>query len=150
MAHITTTCISWNILAVLKKGQRSSVCWAFVLRPFFVLTLSCFLSQRDVAGDASETALLKCIELCCGSVKEMREKYDKISEIPFNSTNKYQVKLSLAWDIMSHDFDKLYCHSQNVISLHCLGSFNRITIIIIDGWTSSSRRPTVFNIMLDL
>lgn len=54
--------------------------------------LSCFLSQRDVAGDASESALLKCIELCCGSVKEMREKYTKISEIPFNSTNKYQVK----------------------------------------------------------
>ncbi len=47
--------------------------------------------QRDVAGDASESALLKCIELCCGSVQEMREKNPKISEIPFNSTNKYQV-----------------------------------------------------------
>lgn len=48
-------------------------------------------SQRAVAGDASESALLKCIELCCGSVKEMREQYAKIVEIPFNSTNKYQV-----------------------------------------------------------
>lgn len=47
--------------------------------------------QRAVAGDASESALLKCIELCCGSVKEMRERYTKIVEIPFNSTNKYQV-----------------------------------------------------------
>lgn len=47
--------------------------------------------QRDVAGDASEAALLKCIELCCGSVKGMRENYQKIAEIPFNSTNKYQV-----------------------------------------------------------
>ncbi len=45
------------------------------------------------AGDASESALLKCIELCCGSVTEMREKYSKIAEIPFNSTNKYQVFL---------------------------------------------------------
>lgn len=59
--------------------------------------LYCFLSQRDVAGDASESALLKCIELCCGSVKEMREKYNKIAEIPFNSTNKYQVKPSPTW-----------------------------------------------------
>lgn len=51
------------------------------------------LSQRDVAGDASESALLKCIELCCGSVKEMRDKYTKVAEIPFNSTNKYQVDI---------------------------------------------------------
>lgn len=47
--------------------------------------------KRDVAGDASESALLKCIELCCGSVKEMRDKHTKVAEIPFNSTNKYQV-----------------------------------------------------------
>ncbi|KTG02854.1 hypothetical protein cypCar_00012731 [Cyprinus carpio] len=47
--------------------------------------------KRDVAGDASESALLKCIELCCGSMKEMRDKYTKVVEIPFNSTNKYQV-----------------------------------------------------------
>ena len=53
-------------------------------------TPSSFL-QRDVAGDASESALLKCIELCCGSVQVMREKNPKIAEIPFNSTNKYQV-----------------------------------------------------------
>lgn len=51
----------------------------------------CLRSQRAVAGDASESALLKCIEVCCGSVMEMREKYSKIVEIPFNSTNKYQV-----------------------------------------------------------
>lgn len=49
------------------------------------------VTQRDVAGDASESALLKCIELCCGSVQDMREKNSKIAEIPFNSTNKYQV-----------------------------------------------------------
>ena len=51
----------------------------------------CLNPQRDVAGDASEAALLKCIELCCGSVRGMRDKYPNIAEIPFNSTNKYQV-----------------------------------------------------------
>lgn len=50
-----------------------------------------FILQRDAAGDASDSALLKCIELCCGSVKEMRDKYPKLAEIPFNSANKYQV-----------------------------------------------------------
>uniref|UniRef100_A0A8C5R776 Sodium/potassium-transporting ATPase subunit alpha n=1 Tax=Leptobrachium leishanense TaxID=445787 RepID=A0A8C5R776_9ANUR len=49
--------------------------------------------KRDVAGDASESALLKCIELSCGSVKHMREKNKKVAEIPFNSTNKYQLSI---------------------------------------------------------
>lgn len=48
--------------------------------------------KREVAGDASESALLKCIELSCGSVKAMRDKNKKVAEIPFNSTNKYQVR----------------------------------------------------------
>lgn len=60
-------------------------------QPFQVTNRQCLCSQRAVAGDASESALLKCIEVCCGSVMEMREKYTKIVEIPFNSTNKYQV-----------------------------------------------------------
>ncbi|KAG8130134.1 hypothetical protein E2320_016843, partial [Naja naja] len=49
--------------------------------------------KRAVAGDASESALLKFIELCCGSVKELREKNPKVVEIPFNSTNKYQLSI---------------------------------------------------------
>ncbi|MGH0123596.1 UNVERIFIED_CONTAM: hypothetical protein FKN15_050198 [Acipenser sinensis] len=49
--------------------------------------------KREVAGDASESALLKCIELCCGSVAAMRDKNPKIEEIPFNSTNKYQLSI---------------------------------------------------------
>ncbi|KAA0710048.1 Sodium/potassium-transporting ATPase subunit alpha-3 [Triplophysa tibetana] len=51
------------------------------------------IQKRDVAGDASESALLKCIELSCGSVKAMREKFKKVAEIPFNSTNKYQLSV---------------------------------------------------------
>ncbi|OBS72611.1 hypothetical protein A6R68_12824 [Neotoma lepida] len=35
--------------------------------------------KRDVAGDASESALLKCIELSSGSVKLMRERNKKLS-----------------------------------------------------------------------
>nr|2ZXE_A Chain A, Na, K-ATPase alpha subunit [Squalus acanthias]3A3Y_A Chain A, Na, K-ATPase alpha subunit [Squalus acanthias]5AVQ_A Chain A, Na, K-ATPase alpha subunit [Squalus acanthias]5AVR_A Chain A, Na, K-ATPase alpha subunit [Squalus acanthias]5AVS_A Chain A, Na, K-ATPase alpha subunit [Squalus acanthias]5AVT_A Chain A, Na, K-ATPase alpha subunit [Squalus acanthias]5AVU_A Chain A, Na, K-ATPase alpha subunit [Squalus acanthias]5AVV_A Chain A, Na, K-ATPase alpha subunit [Squalus acanthias]5AV len=49
--------------------------------------------KRSVAGDASESALLKCIELCCGSVQGMRDRNPKIVEIPFNSTNKYQLSI---------------------------------------------------------
>ncbi|XP_074163097.1 sodium/potassium-transporting ATPase subunit alpha-3 isoform X2 [Sminthopsis crassicaudata] len=49
--------------------------------------------KRDVAGDASESALLKCIELSSGSVKLMRERNKKVAEIPFNSTNKYQLSI---------------------------------------------------------
>ncbi|XP_075761750.1 sodium/potassium-transporting ATPase subunit alpha-1 [Pelodiscus sinensis] len=51
--------------------------------------------KRAVAGDASESALLKCIEVCCGSVKEMRERNAKVVEIPFNSTNKYQLSIHM-------------------------------------------------------
>ncbi|PIO27199.1 hypothetical protein AB205_0026880, partial [Aquarana catesbeiana] len=52
------------------------------------------ISKRDTAGDASESALLKCIELSCGSVRKMRDKNPKVAEIPFNSTNKYQSYMS--------------------------------------------------------
>ena len=46
-------------------------------------------------GDASESALLKCVELSLGDVMAFRSKLPKIAEIPFNSTNKYQVKKCL-------------------------------------------------------
>lgn len=49
--------------------------------------------KRECSGDASESALMKYVELSEGSVKEMREKYKKVAEIPFNSTNKYQVSV---------------------------------------------------------
>lgn len=48
--------------------------------------------QRETTGDASESALLKFMEQSYSSVKEMREKNPKVAEIPFNSTNKYQVR----------------------------------------------------------
>merc|ERR1711970_416545 len=49
--------------------------------------------KREVNGDASEAALLKCCELTVGDVMEWRKRNKKICEIPFNSTNKYQVSI---------------------------------------------------------
>lgn len=49
--------------------------------------------KREVNGDASEAALLKCMELALGDVMSIRRKNKKVCEIPFNSTNKYQVSI---------------------------------------------------------
>ncbi|XP_056287553.1 sodium/potassium-transporting ATPase subunit alpha-1 isoform X1 [Pseudoliparis swirei] len=81
--------------------DKSSATWGALARIAGLCNRAVFLAEqsklpilkRDVAGDASESALLKCIELCCGSVLEMRNKNPKISEIPFNSTNKYQLSI---------------------------------------------------------
>ncbi|XP_078100168.1 sodium/potassium-transporting ATPase subunit alpha-1-like [Sander vitreus] len=81
--------------------DRSSTTWAALARIAGLCNRAVFLAEqtnvpilkRDVAGDASEAALLKCIELCCGSVRGMRDKYPNIAEIPFNSTNKYQLSI---------------------------------------------------------
>uniref|UniRef100_A0A671PCI0 Sodium/potassium-transporting ATPase subunit alpha n=1 Tax=Sinocyclocheilus anshuiensis TaxID=1608454 RepID=A0A671PCI0_9TELE len=81
--------------------DRSSATWATLSRVAGLCNRAVFRAEqshlpilsRETAGDASESALLKCIELCCGSVIEMREKYTKICEIPFNSTNKYQLSV---------------------------------------------------------
>jgi len=49
--------------------------------------------KREVNGDASEAALLKCCELSIGQVMQYRQRNKKACEIPFNSTNKYQVSI---------------------------------------------------------
>ena len=49
--------------------------------------------KREVNGDASEAALLKCCELTLGNVMQIRSRNKKVCEIPFNSTNKYQVSI---------------------------------------------------------
>uniref|UniRef100_A0A1I8IUH4 Cation_ATPase_N domain-containing protein n=1 Tax=Macrostomum lignano TaxID=282301 RepID=A0A1I8IUH4_9PLAT len=49
--------------------------------------------KRECNGDASESALLKCVELSIGGVSEYRKKNTKVCEVPFNSTNKYQVSI---------------------------------------------------------
>ncbi|XP_055866705.1 sodium/potassium-transporting ATPase subunit alpha-like isoform X2 [Biomphalaria glabrata] len=49
--------------------------------------------RRECNGDASESALLKCVEMTVGNVMEYREQHKKVIEIPFNSTNKFQVSI---------------------------------------------------------
>merc|ERR1712227_1198667 len=49
--------------------------------------------KREVNGDASEAAILKCTELSHGTVMDYRAKNKKVCEIPFNSTNKFQVSI---------------------------------------------------------
>jgi len=53
--------------------------------------------SRNCQGDASESALLKAVELCWAdngtSTEEVRKEHKKVVEIPFNSTNKYQVSV---------------------------------------------------------
>jgi len=49
--------------------------------------------KREVNGDASEAAILKCCELSTGDATGYRAKYKKVCEIPFNSANKYQVSI---------------------------------------------------------
>merc|ERR1712227_637342 len=49
--------------------------------------------KRETAGDASESALLKCCETMLGNVESIRAKNPKIVEIPFNSTNKWQLSI---------------------------------------------------------
>ncbi|CAF1243443.1 unnamed protein product, partial [Adineta ricciae] len=55
--------------------------------------LSLPVLQRECNGDASESALLKCVEISIGNVIKFRESNRKVCEIPFNSTNKYQVSI---------------------------------------------------------
>ena len=49
--------------------------------------------KREVNGDASEAAILKCTELSTGNIMDVRAKNKKVCEVPFNSTNKYQVSI---------------------------------------------------------
>lgn len=53
--------------------------------------------NKDCKGDASESALLKAVELTWKDAGtdtgKVREEHKKVADIPFNSTNKYQVSV---------------------------------------------------------
>uniref|UniRef100_A0A8C9FWC5 Sodium/potassium-transporting ATPase subunit alpha n=1 Tax=Pavo cristatus TaxID=9049 RepID=A0A8C9FWC5_PAVCR len=51
------------------------------------------IMKRVVVGDASETALLKFAEVVLGDVMNIRARNKKVAEIPFNSTNKFQLSI---------------------------------------------------------
>ncbi|KFM66853.1 Sodium/potassium-transporting ATPase subunit alpha, partial [Stegodyphus mimosarum] len=54
---------------------------------------SIHILKRECTGDASESAILKCMELAVGDVAGYRRRNPKVCEIPFNSTNKYHVTI---------------------------------------------------------
>ncbi|CAL8109942.1 unnamed protein product [Orchesella dallaii] len=51
------------------------------------------IMKKEISGDASEAALLKLMESELGSIQAFRAQYPKVIEVPFNSTNKYQVSI---------------------------------------------------------
>ena len=56
--------------------------------------------NRNVEGDASEAAILKCVECISPNVKQFRDANPKLMEVPFNSTNKYQVNYFKRFEMM--------------------------------------------------
>lgn len=53
--------------------------------------------NRECCGDASENALLKFFEMFVCRVVEYRKTNPKVCEIPFTSSNKYQVNNFFSW-----------------------------------------------------
>jgi len=62
-------------------------------------------------GDASESALLKCVELSIGRVAEFRAANKKCCEVPFNSTNKYQVLSTRYFKNDVDEMQNIYCRN---------------------------------------
>ncbi|CAF1084829.1 unnamed protein product [Didymodactylos carnosus] len=85
--------------------DKSSPGWLALSRCAMLCNRACFkqdaenlkkpVLQRECNGDASESALLKCVELSVniGNVIKFRDDNAQIFGIPFNSTNKYQVSI---------------------------------------------------------
>ncbi|KAL3101947.1 hypothetical protein niasHS_003356 [Heterodera schachtii] len=49
--------------------------------------------RRECTGDPSEQALLRFTELMIGDIPNIRKRNPKLLEIPFNSTNKFQLSI---------------------------------------------------------
>ncbi|CAF1421916.1 unnamed protein product [Rotaria sordida] len=87
--------------------------------------------QRACNGDSSEVALLKCVELSTGNVSRSREIHPKVCEIPFNSTNKYQLSIhELNTNIESEENSRSYLL---VMKGAPEGIIERCSTIYIDG-----------------
>ena len=83
--------------------NRNSECWKLLTRCAILCNRAEFKSdpenmakepmKRSCNGDASETAIVQYSEHIIGNVMKYRQEWTKVGEIPFNSTNKYQVSI---------------------------------------------------------
>merc|ERR1712156_91051 len=55
--------------------------------------VACLCNRAEFKGGQNEIPILKCTELSKGNVMDYRARNKKVCEIPFNSTNKFQVSI---------------------------------------------------------
>lgn len=81
--------------------DKSSIGWKNLSRCACLCSRSDFVGdqlhlpilKRACNSDASEAAILKCMEINVGNVMKYRKNYPKVAELAFNSTNKYHVTI---------------------------------------------------------
>jgi sodium/potassium-transporting ATPase subunit alpha len=85
-----------------ETGDLSSSTWEDLCRIAVLCNRATFragqdsvpILKRDCIGDASESGILKCTEILTnGKTLAMRDQMTKVHEVPFNSTNKYQLSI---------------------------------------------------------
>merc|ERR1711884_777051 len=85
-----------------ETGDLSSSTWDDLCRIAVLCNRATFkggqesvpILKRDCIGDASESGILKCTEILTnGKTLAMRDQMTKVHEVPFNSTNKYQLSI---------------------------------------------------------
>jgi len=96
--------------------------------------------QRECAGDASESAFLKYVELASPDVAGYRARNKKVAEIPFNSTNKFAASIHETED--PDDNRHLLCMKGAPERI-----FDRATTIFVNGeeHPKSEKWETQFN-----
>jgi sodium/potassium-transporting ATPase subunit alpha len=87
-----------------ETGDLSSSTWEDLCRVAVLCNRATFrgaqenvpILKRDCMGDASESGILKCTEILTGGkTLSMRDNMKKVHEVPFNSTNKYQLSIHI-------------------------------------------------------
>ncbi|CAF1209285.1 unnamed protein product [Rotaria magnacalcarata] len=82
----------WNAL-----GRCAMLCNTAIFKDDS-LNLSKPIVHRQCEGDASEIAILKCMEAITGNVSLFRSKSPKICEVQFASSNRYQLSIHSTGD----------------------------------------------------